>query len=120
MMVKERVIRWVDRGQAPDWVARMGIRRLLRQRLRDEQKREQQRVALWRSWGAGPIAVATEKANEQHYELPARFFELVLGRRRKYSCAYWPEETRNLDAAEERMLELTAARADLQDGQRIL
>ena len=32
-----------------------------------------------------PIAEKPEKANEQHYELPAEFLGLILGPRRKYS-----------------------------------
>ncbi|GAB4234536.1 MAG: cyclopropane-fatty-acyl-phospholipid synthase family protein [Acidobacteriota bacterium] len=120
MAVREQIIQWVDRGQAPDWIARLGIRRLLRERLRDEQRRELQRAELVKSWREGPIAVATEKANEQHYELPAAFFERVLGRRRKYSCAYWVARTQDLNEAEERMLELTGHRAELADGLRIL
>ena len=67
-----------------------------------------------------PIAVLTEKANEQHYELPSEFFEIVLGQQRKYSCCLWESETRNLDEAEELSLSVTAEHADLQDGQTIL
>ena len=37
-----------------------------------------------------------EKANEQHYEVPARFFELVLGPRLKYSSCLWEPGTRTL------------------------
>jgi cyclopropane-fatty-acyl-phospholipid synthase len=68
----------------------------------------------------GPIAIETAAANAQHYEVPARFFELVLGKRLKYSCALWLDDTRTLDQAEEAMLALTAERAGLADGQRVL
>jgi len=64
--------------------------------------------------------VATEAANEQHYELPVEFFELILGPRRKYSSAYWPPGVDDLAAAEDAMLELYAERAELADGQRVL
>lgn len=37
------------------------------------------------------IAVDTEKANEQHYELPTAFFEKCLGEYLKYSCCFWRE-----------------------------
>ena len=63
---------------------------------------------------------ATAAANAQHYEVPARFFELVLGPRLKYSSGYWPAGVDSLAASEEAMLELTAERAGLADGQRIL
>ena len=53
------------------------------------------------------IAVATEAANEQHYEVDARFYERVLGKNLKYSACLYPEGVTTLDAAEDAMLELT-------------
>jgi len=44
----------------------------------------------------------------------------VLGRKLKYSCAYWPESVHTLDEAEEAMLALTCQRAELRDGQTVL
>jgi cyclopropane-fatty-acyl-phospholipid synthase len=67
-----------------------------------------------------PIALVPEKANEQHYELPPAFFELVLGPRLKYSSAHYSDRSRTLAEAEEEMLALTALRADLADGQEVL
>ena len=61
-----------------------------------------------------------EKANEQHYEVPAEFFQFVLGRRRKYSCCYWPDESTTLDEAEDASLEVTCERAEIEDGMRVL
>jgi cyclopropane-fatty-acyl-phospholipid synthase len=66
-----------------------------------------------------PIAEHVEAANDQHYELPPAFFELVLGPRLKYSsCLYAPGAT--LAQAEDAALAETCEHADLQDGQRIL
>ena len=65
------------------------------------------------------IAIDTDKANEQHYELPAGFFAHVLGPHLKYSCALWAAGDTLADA-EERMLALTCARAGIRDGQNIL
>ncbi len=66
-----------------------------------------------------PIAQSVEAANAQHYEVPAAFFEGVLGPRLKYSsCLYEPGD--DLAAAEERALARTCAHADLADGQSIL
>ncbi|WP_372782656.1 cyclopropane-fatty-acyl-phospholipid synthase family protein [Phenylobacterium sp.] len=66
-----------------------------------------------------PIAEHTDAANEQHYEVPAAFFEACLGPRLKYSsCLYAPGET--LAQAEDRALAETCAHADLKDGQQIL
>src|ERR1044072_5146052 len=49
-------------------------------------------------------------ANQQHYEVPAEFFRLVLGPHLKYSCAYWPPGVDNLADAEKAALALTAER----------
>jgi cyclopropane-fatty-acyl-phospholipid synthase len=67
-----------------------------------------------------PIAVNTADANAQHYEIPQDFFALVLGPQRKYSSCLYDEGITTLAAAEERALAVTAANADLADGQRIL
>jgi cyclopropane-fatty-acyl-phospholipid synthase len=67
-----------------------------------------------------PVAIATREANEQHYELPCEFFELVLGRHLKYSSCYFDPGVTSLDEGEARMLALTCERARLADGDRIL
>ncbi|MEM8982723.1 MAG: cyclopropane-fatty-acyl-phospholipid synthase family protein [Pseudomonadota bacterium] len=94
------------------------MRRLMRRRLRDEQDRDS---AAWlRSLADGPIAEQTAAANEQHYEVPAAFFELCLGPHLKYSCGHWSQSTLSLAESEAQMLALTSERAALADGQRIL
>ncbi len=115
----------IERGLVPDVLVRAGIRHLLRQRLREESaggveaacERQATRIVRWRE---GPLAVATDAANEQHYELPPAFFERVLGPRLKYSSAFWSAPETDLGAAEAHMLTLTCERAWLVDGQRIL
>jgi cyclopropane-fatty-acyl-phospholipid synthase len=67
-----------------------------------------------------PIALNTAEANAQHYEIPADFFDLVLGPQRKYSSCLYDDGIDTLAAAEERALQVTAAHAGLADGQRIL
>ena len=52
--------------------------------------------------------------------MPAAFFELVLGPRMKYSSCLWTDGVSSLAEAEDAMLELTARRADLVPGQRVL
>ena len=110
-----------DRGWVPDVLIRAGIRRLCADRLAGEAAKGAGAVDAFveRSRG-GPVAPVPEKANEQHYELPAEFFEIVLGRRGKYSCCWWEGGARNLDQAEEAALEITSERARLYDGQDIL
>lgn len=67
-----------------------------------------------------PIARHTAVANDQHYELPADFFGLILGPHRKYSCGFYQSPGDTLEQAEEQALQATCAHADLQDGQAIL
>ncbi len=72
------------------------------------------------------IAIHTDNANEQHYELPPQFFKAILGKMLKYSCGYWSEKPvlnrvdQDLDQSEEDMLALTCRRADIKNGQEIL
>jgi cyclopropane-fatty-acyl-phospholipid synthase len=73
-----------------------------------------------RSVDNSPLAVLTEKANEQHYEVPAPFYQKVLGKNLKYSSCYFEDLVSDLTTAENRALDLTCNHADLQDGQRIL
>jgi len=108
-----------ERGLIPLPGLRFGVRRLLEQRLA-EAARGPSVDAFCDELRESPVALVPEKANEQHYEVPPEFFQLVLGENLKYSGAYWPEGVRSLDAAERAMLDLTAERADLADGQDIL
>tara|TARA_Y100001936_G_C16003093_1_gene629046 strand:+ start:243 stop:1247 length:1005 start_codon:yes stop_codon:yes gene_type:complete len=112
-------INLAERGLIPLPALRIGIRRLLAKRLLEAEQGPNV-SALSSHLKESAIAVLPEKANEQHYEVPADFFELTLGPNLKYSSAYWPEGTASLSEAEEAMLRLTVQRADLADGQEIL
>ena len=114
-----------ERGWLPDRVVRAGIRALLRSRRIAQQKRlsdtsesviEQHLEAM----RASPIAVSTAAANDQHYQVPAEFFRLVLGPHLKYSCSAWGEDAASLAEAEEATLATTALRAEVSPGMRIL
>jgi cyclopropane-fatty-acyl-phospholipid synthase len=124
-MSKNRTERWLEAGRLPDWLVRMGIRRLLKDRLvqeaADDPEMSAQRLISWlRKCETSPIAIDTDAANSQHYEVPAAFYEAVLGRYRKYSSGLWAEGTSNLDDAEAAMLKLSCERAGLVDGMRVL
>ncbi len=114
-----------ERGLLPDVLVRFGMRRLMAARLREESldrgeaeyQRFSQRLAELRR---SPIAVDTDRANEQHYEVPAGFFSAALGPHLKYSCCLYPPGITDLGAAEEAMLALTCERAGLADGQDVL
>jgi cyclopropane-fatty-acyl-phospholipid synthase len=105
----------------PDLVVRTAIRANCGRRLRAERRGGLSRQrAFVEQLRRAPIAEQVEKPNEQHYELPAEFFRLVLGPRLKYSCCYWPDGVRTIDQAEEAMLALTCRRAGVEDGMDLL
>jgi len=115
----------LGKNLVPDPLIRAGIRRMLAGKIREEQRDtpEEQKAALLAHVAElkrSPIAIDTSAANEQHYEVPTRFFQLALGPRLKYSSGLWPAGVETLAAAEEAMLALTCERAALADGQRIL
>lgn len=119
------MIDWAERGLFPDPLLRFGMRRLMAARLRGEALdrgeaqygRFQDRLAELRD---SPLALHTDAANEQHYEVPAAFFRQVLGSHLKYSCCLWTPGVDTLDEAEAAMLRQTCERAGLADGQDIL
>jgi cyclopropane-fatty-acyl-phospholipid synthase len=118
-------LRLLERDLLPDRLVRYGIRRLLRARLIEESRGgpEAQQLHLTKLLARlrrSPIAINTGDANLQHYELPCGFFELVLGKHLKYSSCYFKDSSETLDQAEANMLALTADRAQLEDGDRIL
>ncbi|MFZ9994984.1 MAG: SAM-dependent methyltransferase, partial [Steroidobacteraceae bacterium] len=123
-------MRWLEADRIPDWLIRHRIRALLAQRLREEDRGdpEVQQAHLMRmvqQLRSSPIAIHTEAANEQHYEVPTEFYLAVLGKHLKYSSCYYDsfdisQAAANLEAAEARMLALTCERAQIRDGDRIL
>ena len=104
-----------ERNWLPDPLIRAGIRRLCRQRLENVRTSPPLAPTLT----DGPIAEATDAANDQHYEVDPDFFGLVLGPHRKYSSGYW-SGAETLADAEAAALTATCERADLSDGQNIL
>ncbi len=120
-----RALRWVEQGLVPDRVVRLGIQRLLRQRLDEQRADDVARTAelthaFVEALPDAPLAPLPDSANQQHYELPAAFFAAVLGPHRKYSSAWWPQGVSTLDEAEAAALAATAERAGLADGQDVL
>jgi cyclopropane-fatty-acyl-phospholipid synthase len=122
----ERIaLNWVEQGRVPDGLIRQGIRWLCRRRLTEIAAHESESAApelraFLDDMAKGPIAPLPEQANAQHYEVPAAFFDQVLGPHRKYSCCYWPPGVKDLAAAETAALALTCERAGVADGQDIL
>lgn len=115
----------IEKDLVPDFLIRIGIRQICAQRLREEtlddvEKQHDKFMRFVSLLKESPIAVETKAANEQHYEVPTKFFQLVLGKNLKYSSGYWKEGVTSLDQSENDMLELTCERAELKNGQSIL
>ena len=120
-----KAIGWAEQGLIPDTAIRAGIRRLLARRLieintGDAEASAATSAAFVAHMNASAVAELPGKANEQHYEVPAAFFNETLGMHRKYSSCYWGPGVSNLDDAESAALRITAERAELADGMRIL
>jgi cyclopropane-fatty-acyl-phospholipid synthase len=113
--------RAVERAPIPDAITRLGIGYLVaRARRRLNGGPEDREAVFAREMRFRPIAENTEDANAQHYEVPAEFFALVLGPRRKYSSCLYDSPATSLAQAEERALAETCLHADLADGQNVL
>ena len=123
----------LERDLVPDWLIRQRIRALLAERLQEQQAggpeaHQQRRSAFITQLKSSPLAIHTKDANEQHYELPTAFFQTVLGKHLKYSSCLFdlehgpaPKQAHlHLAEAEARMLALTAARAGIRNGDRVL
>jgi cyclopropane-fatty-acyl-phospholipid synthase len=111
-------------GMIPDFLIRLGIKNLLKERIRDDigftcKEQENKRQAFIQKIAQAPIAIETDKANDQHYRVPPQFFMKALGKNLKYSCCHW-DKANNLDEAEDEMLALTLERAEIKDGMDIL
>jgi hypothetical protein len=115
----------LDNGYLPHSVIRIGIRRLLAQRLReiastsveDAYASKMKYVNLLRT---RPIAIETKKANEQHYEVGTGVLSGMLGPRMKYSACLYLTGKETLGEAEVKMLDVYVERAGLVDGMKIL
>ncbi|MDE1916566.1 MAG: class I SAM-dependent methyltransferase [Sphingomonadales bacterium] len=114
------LIRAVETTPLPDPVTRAGIDMLVGMRRRSLTHAASRNADFARDMSQFPVAQHTDTANEQHYELPPRFFELTLGPRRKYSCCLFPRGDETLEEAEEAALDATIDHAGLADGQTIL
>jgi len=115
----------LDADLLPEAAVRFGIRRLLAARLAELEAggpaaTQARGDAFLAGRRGGPVAVRTDASRRQHYEVPTRFFELVLGPRLKYSGAWWHPGVRTLAEAETAMLDVSIERAGIADGHRVL
>ena len=124
-MSNSRINDLLAKGVLPDFLVRFGIRNRLAGTLREfvRDSAEAQQADIMRHVAElkkSPVAIATDEANEQHYEVPAAFYRYCLGPRFKYSSAWFDSPEDTLAEAEEKMLRLTCERAGMVDGDRIL
>lgn len=115
----------VEKNKVPDFLIRIGIRKLLKERLLQEKKetvelQQAHLMQLIEELKKSPIAINTTEANEQHYEVPTKFYQYCLGKNLKYSSGYWKDGVTDIDTSEDDMLEITCNRAELKDGQDVL
>ncbi|RYE75602.1 MAG: class I SAM-dependent methyltransferase [Hyphomicrobiales bacterium] len=120
MTIMQRLSNWGEALPVPDAISRMVIASLVGRTERTLTTQPGNAASFAQEMMDRPIALHADAANAQHYEVPAAFFEQVLGPRRKYSCCYYADPIDSLATAEEAALSLTAEHAGLADGQEIL
>ena len=112
-------------GVVPDFLIRLGIRLRLSDQLQILQEEgceadHNKKMQIINELKTMPIAVNTDEANDQHYEVPAAFYDLSLGPRKKYSSGLWPTSKTTFEESEVAMLDLYCERAQLKDGMSIV
>jgi len=115
----------VHKGLVPDFIIRAGIRFQLVSHLRllgaeSAVVELEKKLQIVEQLKTMPIAIETQKANEQHYEVPAEFYNYCLGPCKKYSSGYFPSPTTTFAESELAMLDLYCQRAGVQDGMTIV
>ena len=69
-------IDFAERGWLPDALIRYGIKRLLLKRLSRETSKKNNYRDIVKAMSEGPLAIKTDLANDQHYEVPSTFLKL--------------------------------------------
>ncbi|HSI57889.1 MAG TPA: cyclopropane-fatty-acyl-phospholipid synthase family protein [Ideonella sp.] len=118
-------VNWVEQRLLPDSVVRLGMRRLLKERLAEMQATDTEQAAelaqaFFEALEDADVAPWPDKTSRQHHDVPAAFFTRALGGRLKYSCCWWGDGIKTLDAAEAAALALTCERAGLENGHDVL
>lgn len=119
------ILNAIENGYMPYVMERAVVRTLIKQRYLSLSKSDIHQAQILHSQfidklKQSPIALVPEKANQQHYEVPAEFFNIALGKHKKYSSCIWKDNCLSLDQAEAEMLELSCERAELSNGVKIL
>jgi len=112
-------------GFVPDFLIRFAIRLRCRDHIQllkceGAELDHAKKMDIVRSLKTMPVAIKTGEANEQHYEVPAAFYDLCLGPRKKYSSGLWPDRSTTFEESEVAMLDLYCERAELENGMKIV
>ena len=112
------ILHLTERGYVPDFLIKKAALFLSKKRLAEPDISKNKETVI-QLLSDGDVAEKTVDANDQHYEVPPEFFRKVLGKRLKYSCSLFNNQT-SLNEAEEKMLDLYIQRADIANNQEIL
>jgi len=112
-------------GLIPDCLIRYAIRIRLRNHLQllnceGAEADHESKMAIVKELKEMPLAINTDEANEQHYEVPAAFYDLSLGPCKKYSSGFWPTKSTTFEESEIAMLDLYCERSGVKDGMNIV
>ena len=117
-------IQLAEKGYLPDFILKKAIKRILMSRLKEISNersiKTDSKLDFFEKLKNSPIAISTNDANEQHYEVPASFFKYVMSNNLKYSCCWYESESNDLMQAEINMIEKTITRAEIRSNQQIL
>ncbi len=117
-------IQLAEKGYLPDFILKKAIKRILMSRLKEISNersiKTDAKLDFFEKLKNSPIAISTNDANEQHYEVPASFFKYVMSDNLKYSCCWYESESNDLMQAEINMIEKTITRAEISSNQQIL
>lgn len=124
-LFEDKIINALELGKIPEPLVRLAVHINVGIRLWEERKAtlDLEGDALSQfidQCSRSAIAEVPEKANEQHYEVPAEFYKIALGKHLKYSSCFYQSKQTTLEQAEQKMLEMTCERAELSDGQQVL
>ena len=117
-------IQLAEKGYLPDFILKKAINRVLMSRLKEISNvnniKSDEKLNFFKELKNSPIAISTNDANEQHYEVPASFFEYVMSKRLKYSCCWYENDSDDLMQAEINMIEKTISRGEITSNQQVL
>ena len=109
----------IDRGLVPESILRLFVRLGLKKyesRVLELSEDElcQVRESFKLTSSNSEIAINTEEANDQHYEMSTSVYEHFLGHSMKYSGSEWPSDSYDLNEADLQTIRDTSVSAVFQ------